>query len=138
MVPPILAATGAHCQDRYAHFDISCTFLGEPQLRPNADIADTVVTANLAYDRFKNYAVRKDMVSAGRRLLSRPNALPHLDGSNGRPLSGISIPMLRVVAMDGSAGGLSSSQQRSKRLPRASSAIDGTESSESPEISSIA
>jgi len=37
--------------------------LGEPQLRPNADIADIVVTANLAYDRFKNYAVRKDMVS---------------------------------------------------------------------------
>jgi len=94
VVPPILAATGARiATDRYAHYDASRTFLGEPQLRPNADIADIVVTANLAYDRFKNYAARKDMVSkpvAG--YYHHPNALPHLDGSNGRPTFGYFNP----------------------------------------------
>ena len=94
VVPPILAATGARiATDWCAHYDASRTFLGEPQLRPNADIADIVVTANLAYDRFKNYAARKDMVSkpvAG--YYRHPNALPHLDGSNGRPTFGYFNP----------------------------------------------
>ena len=50
-----------------------------------------MVTAKLAYDRFKNYAARKDSVSkpvAG--YYRRLNALPHSMYSTDGPLSDIS------------------------------------------------
>ena len=103
VVPQILAATGARiATDRYADYDASRDFLGEAWLRPAAQTADIVVTANLVYDRYRSYAARKDRVS---RPLSgyyrRLNALPHLDVSNGRPTLGYFNPALRIVAMDG-------------------------------------
>lgn len=103
VVPQILAATGARiATDRYTDYDASRDFLGEAWLRPTAQTADIVVTANLVYDRYRSYAARKDRVS---RPLSgyyrRLNALPHLDVSNGRPTLGYFNPALRIVAMDG-------------------------------------
>jgi hypothetical protein len=102
VVTPIFAATGARiAADRYADYDASRTFLCKPQLRPNEDTADIVVTAKLAYDRFKNYAARKDSVSkpvAG--CYRKLNALPHLDVFNGRPTFGYFTPVLRVVARE--------------------------------------
>ena len=64
VVPPILAATGARvATDRYADYDTSRKLLGELPLQPSAATADIVATANLVYDRFKNYAARKDKIS---------------------------------------------------------------------------
>jgi hypothetical protein len=94
VVPPILAATGARiATDRYADYDAPRKFLREPQLRSYADTADIAVTANLAYNPFKNYAARKNTVSkpvAG--YYRQLNALPHLDVSNGRPTFGYFNP----------------------------------------------
>jgi hypothetical protein len=73
--------------------------LCKPQLRPNADTADIVVTAKLAYDRFKNYAARKDSVSIA-DYYRRLSALPHLDVFNGRPTFGYFTPVLRIVARE--------------------------------------
>ena len=59
-------------------------------LRPTKDMADIVVTANLAYDRF-DFAVPREgsrlaaMVAYYRQLFSQP----HLDVSNGRPTVGV-------------------------------------------------
>ena len=62
-------------------------------LRPTADTADIVVTANLVYDRFRSYAARKDWVSRPTgSYYRRLNALPHLDVSNGRPTLGVFQP----------------------------------------------
>jgi hypothetical protein len=102
VVTPIFAATGARIATyRYADDDASRMFLCKPQLRPNADTPDIVVTAKLAYDRFKNYAARKDSVSkpvAG--YYRKLNVLPHLDVFNGRPTFGYFTPVLRVVARE--------------------------------------
>ena len=97
VVTPIFAATGARIATDYADYDASRTFLCKPQLRPNADTADIVVTAKLAYYRFKNYAARKDSVSIA-DYYRRLSALPHLDVFNGRPTFGYFTPVLRVVA----------------------------------------
>jgi len=61
-----------------------------------------VVTANLTYDRYENYAARHAPVSTPTAdYYNELNALPHLDVSNGRPSRGYFNPVLRVVAMDG-------------------------------------
>ena len=49
--------------DRHSDYDASREFVGEPWLRPTAQTADIVVTANLVYDRFRSYAARKNWVS---------------------------------------------------------------------------
>jgi 4-amino-4-deoxy-L-arabinose transferase-like glycosyltransferase len=103
VVPQVLAATGLRiATDRYADYDASRDFIGEPWHRPTAETADIAVTANLVYDRFGSYAARKDWVSrptAG--YYRRLNALPHLDVSNRRPTLGYFNPVLRIVALDG-------------------------------------
>jgi hypothetical protein len=66
--------------------------------RPTKDMADIVVTSNLAYDRFALDAAPSGMAAYYRRL----SAKPHLDVSNGRPTVGYFNPALRIVAMDGS------------------------------------
>ena len=103
VVPQILAATGARiAMDRHSDYDASREFVGEPWLRPTAQTADIVVTANLVYDRFRSYAARKDWVSRPTgSYYRRLNALPHLDVSNGRPTLGYFNPVLRIVALEG-------------------------------------
>jgi 4-amino-4-deoxy-L-arabinose transferase-like glycosyltransferase len=104
VVRPILVATGARvATDRYADYITSRKLLGEIPLQPTAATTDIVATANLVYDRFKNYAARKDKISLrAARYYRELNALPHLDVSNGRPTFAYFNPALRIVAMDGS------------------------------------
>ena len=79
-------------------------FAGARDLQSIVEVgrACAVVTANLAYDRFRSYAARKDWVSRPTgSYYRRLNALPHLDVSNGRPTLGYFNPVLRIVALDG-------------------------------------
>ena len=103
VVPPIVAASGARVViDRYADYDNKRRILGL-RLRPTKDTADIVVTANLTYDRFDNFAAPKNPAPdslAGYYL--GLNALPRLEVSNGRPTLGYFNPVLKVVALDGS------------------------------------
>jgi hypothetical protein len=88
--------------DRYSDYQLSRTILGLVS-RPTKDVADIVVTANLAYDRF-NFAVpRKGSPLAKRAAYYRDlSALPHLEVSNGRPTLAYFNPVLRIAALDGS------------------------------------
>ena len=123
VVPQILAATGARiAMDRHSDYDASREFVGEPWLRPTAQTADIVVTANLAYDRFRSYAARKDWVSRPTgSYYRRLNALPHLDVSNGRPTLGTISPLCsgswRSMAI---SRGFSKSRRPSPRRRRSS------------------
>jgi hypothetical protein len=102
IVPPIVAASGARViVDRYGDYERARRILGL-SFRPTADMADIVVTANLAYDRADNYLSPRDpdpqsMAGYYRGLFSRP----YLEVSNGRPTLAYFNPVLRVVAMDG-------------------------------------
>ena len=58
--------------------------------------------SKLTYDWYENHAARHAPVSTPTAdYYHEPNALPHLDVSNGRPSRGYFNPMLRVVAVDG-------------------------------------
>jgi len=102
IVPSIVSANGARViVDRYADYERARRILGL-SFRPTEDMADIVVTANLAYDRTDNYALPRASDSASmagyyRGLFSRP----YLEVSNGRPTVAYFNPVLRVVAMDG-------------------------------------
>jgi hypothetical protein len=104
VVPPIVTASGARVViDRYADYDNTRRILGL-RLRPTKDTADIVVTANLTYDRFDNFAAPKKPAPdsmAGYYL--GLNAFPRLEVSNGRPTMGYFNPVLQVVALDASA-----------------------------------
>jgi hypothetical protein len=66
-------------------------------------MTDIVVTANLAYDRFKFYAARKGSAQANSAAYYRELFMrPHLEVSNGRPTLAYFNPVIRIVAMDGS------------------------------------
>jgi 4-amino-4-deoxy-L-arabinose transferase-like glycosyltransferase len=103
IVPPIVAASGARAVfDRYSDYQLSRTILGLVS-RPTKDVADIVVTANLAYDRFDFAVPRKGSPLAKRAAYYRDlSALPHLDVSNGRPTLAYFNPVVRIVALDGS------------------------------------
>jgi hypothetical protein len=79
IVPPIVAASGARAVfDRYSDYQLSRTILGLVS-RPTKDVADIVVTANLAYDRFDFAVPRKGSPLAKRAAYYRDlSALPHL------------------------------------------------------------
>lgn len=107
IVPPIVAASGGRAVfDRYSDYQLNRTILGLAS-RPANDVADIVVTANLAYDRF-DFAVAPEgsrlaeRVAYYRNLFSRP----HLEVSNGRPTVAYFNPVLRIVALDGSVARL--------------------------------
>ena len=77
--------------DRYADYDTSRQLLGE-RLLPTAQTTDW----------YENHAARPAPVSIPTAdYYHEPNALPHLDVSNGRPSRGYFNPVLRVVAVDG-------------------------------------
>jgi len=98
VVPSIVAASGARVIfDRYSDYERNRRILGIRQ-RPTKDMADIVVTSNLAYDRFALDAAPSGMAAYYRGL----SAKPHLDVSNGRPTVAYFNPALRIVAMDGS------------------------------------
>ena len=78
--------------------------MGQSQ-RVSKDTADTVVTSNLAYDRFEFYAARKGSVQADSAAYYRQlSARPHLDVSNGRPSLAYFNPVVRIVANGGIGG----------------------------------
>jgi hypothetical protein len=86
VVPSIVAASGARVIfDRYSDYEQDRRILGIRQ-RPIKDMADIVVTSNLAYDRFALDAAPSGMAAYYRGL----SAKPHLDVSNGRPTVGYS------------------------------------------------
>jgi Dolichyl-phosphate-mannose-protein mannosyltransferase len=98
VVPSIVVASGARVIfDRYSDYERNRRILGI-RLRPTKDMADIVVTSNLAYDRFALDAAPGAMAAYYRALASRP----HLDVSNGRPTMSYFNPVVRVVALDGS------------------------------------
>lgn len=98
VVPSIVEASGARVIfDRYSDYQRNRRILGV-RLPPTKDMADIVVTSNLAYDRFALDAAPGSMAAFYRGLSSRP----HLDVSNGRPTVGYFNPVVRVVALDGS------------------------------------
>jgi hypothetical protein len=98
VVPSIVAASGARAiLDRYSDYEQNRRILGIRH-RPTKDMADIVVTSNLAYDRFALDAAPSGMAAYYRGL----SAKPHLDVSNGRPTVGYFNPALPIVAMDGS------------------------------------
>ncbi len=98
VVPSIVAASGGRVIfDRYSDYERNRRILGI-SFRPTKDMADIVVTSNLAYDRFALDAAPGGMADYYRALASRP----HLDVSNGRPTMGYFNPVVRVVALDGS------------------------------------
>jgi len=98
VVPSIVAASGARVIfDRYSDYERNRRILGI-KFRPTKDMADIVVTSNLAYDRFALEAAPGAMAAYYRGL----SAKPHLDVSNGRPTVAYFNPALRIVAMDGS------------------------------------
>jgi hypothetical protein len=71
VVPPIVAASGARAVfDRYSDYQLSRTILGLVS-RPTKDVADIVVTSNLAYDRFDFSVPRKGSNSAKRAAYYR-------------------------------------------------------------------
>ena len=107
IVPPIVAASGARAVfDRYSDYQLSRTILGLVS-RPTKDVADIVVAANLAYDRFDFAVPRKGSPLAKRAAYYRDlSALPHLDVSNGRPTLAYFNPVVRIVALDGSVARL--------------------------------
>ena len=77
-----------------------------------------MVTANLTYDRYENYAARHAPVSTPTAdYYHELNALPHLDVSNGRPSRGCFNPVLRVVATDGGSNGSMKSPRQSVPRP---------------------
>jgi hypothetical protein len=104
VVPAIVAATGLRvATDRYADYDTSRPLLGTLAVPPARSAADLVVTANLTYDRYDNYAARNNRASnPAADYYQGLKALPHLEVSNGRPTLAYFNPVLRVVAMDGS------------------------------------
>jgi Dolichyl-phosphate-mannose-protein mannosyltransferase len=104
VVPAIVAATGLRvATDRYADYDTSRPLLGTLAVPPARSAADLVVTANLTYDRYDNYAARHNRASnPAADYYQGLKALPHLEVSNGRPTLAYFNPVLRVVAMDGS------------------------------------
>jgi hypothetical protein len=109
IVPSIVEASGARVIfDRYSDYQKSRRLLGLTW-RPTKDMADIVVTANLAYDRFNMYSPPKGsspvaMASYYRKLFSQP----YLDVSNGRQTSAYFNPVVRIVALDGSVARLES------------------------------
>ena len=107
VVPPIVAASGARAVfDRYSDYQLSRTILGLVS-RPTKDVADIVVTSNLAYDRFDFSVPRKGSNSAKRAAYYRElSSRPHLDVSNGRPTLAYFNPVVRIVALDGSVARL--------------------------------
>jgi hypothetical protein len=104
IIPSIITASGARVvYDRYSDYQQAGRRILGLRMRPTKDMADIVVTANLAYDRFEFYEARKGSVQADsaayyRELFTRP----HLEVSNGRPTLAYFNPVVRVVAMDGS------------------------------------
>jgi hypothetical protein len=103
VVPPIVAAA---VFDRYSDYQLSRTILGLVS-RPTKDVADIVVTSNLAYDRFDFSVPRKGSNSAKRAAYYRElSSRPHLDVSNGRPTLAYFNPVVRIVALDGSVARL--------------------------------
>ena len=107
VVPPIVVASGARVVfDRYSDYQLSRTILGLLS-RPTKDVADIVVTSNLAYDRFDFSVPRKGSNSAKRAAYYRElSSRPHLDVSNGRPTLAYFNPVVRIVALDGSVARL--------------------------------
>ena len=107
VVPPIVAASGARAVfDRYSDYQLSRTILGLVS-RPTKDVADIVVTSNLAYDRFDFSVPRKGSNSAKRAAYYRElSSRPHLDVSNRRPTLAYFNPVVRIVALDGSVARL--------------------------------
>ena len=64
VVPPIVVASGARVVfDRYSDYQLSRTILGLLS-RPTKDVADIVVTSNLAYDRF-DFSVPRERLQFG-------------------------------------------------------------------------
>jgi hypothetical protein len=79
-IVPSIAAGGARVVfDHYSDYQRDRRMLSI-RLRPTKDMADIVITSNLAYDRFALDDAPRAMAAYYRELSSRP----HLDVSNGR------------------------------------------------------
>ena len=88
MPAAVEASGGRVIFDRYSDYERNRRILGI-SFRPTKDMADIIVTSNLAYDRFALDAAPGGMADYYRALSSRP----HLDVSNGRPTMGYFNPV---------------------------------------------